>query len=289
MLTRKSLATSIVIGAACVAGLATSSLSQDVPYWVRIEAGTFQMGSHKTVDPLTEQDERPPHAVTLDAFEIGRFEVTVGEFAEFVAAGGYSNEAFRPLWDLSEYGERNFFGAWDAPANWSYQSVYSNWPVTGVTWHEAMVYCRWRTRRDGQRVTLPTEAQWERAARGTEARRFAWGDQIPDGTVSLNYDRRIGHPSDVGSHPEGDTPGANPISDLAGNAWELCLDRKVSYYHTPRVGDGLRDGRSEFRVIRGGSFDHAGKEMRAARRGGASPKVRSELVGFRLVRPVVAR
>jgi formylglycine-generating enzyme required for sulfatase activity len=166
------------------------------------------------------------------------------------------------------------------------QLAYPNRPVAGVSWYEAMAYCRWRSRRDGQRITLPTEAQWERAARGTERRRFPWGSQIPDGTLRASFGESVGHTTDVGSHPDGDTPGTNPISDLGGNVLEWCLDRKVSYESVPRAGDGLRDGRSGQRVTRGGSFYHDRRSLRAASRSGQEPGVRTALLGFRLVRVV---
>lgn len=270
-------------------GTAAAPSAQDgVPgYWVRIEAGTFPMGASRESDSIASFDEAPEHKVTLAAFDIGRREVTVRRFAAFVKAGGYSDEAMRPLWDLVEFGEANRFGAWDSPLDWDGQAQHPDRPVTGVSWYEAMAYCRWLSLQTDEKITLPTEAQWERAARGTEGRRFPWGSQIPDGTLQLNIDGHIGHAADVGTHPDGDTPGTQPISDLAGNAWEWCLDRKVSYGVEPRAGDGLRDGRSGYRAVRGGSFMHSGKDLRAACRSGAGPTVRTEVLGFRLVRMAV--
>lgn len=283
MFTRKSAHFSRVLVAVVIVVCATTAQAEDPGYWVRIDAGTFPMGANKASDPIASHDEAPKQDVTLATFGIGRHEVTVREFAAFVTAGGYSSEDFRPLWDLTAHGEGNRFGAWTAPENWEAQLSHPNRPVTGVSWYEVMVFCRWRSRLDGQRITIPTEAQWERAARGLEGRRFAWGSEIPDGTLRLNYNKNVGHPTDVGTHPDGNTPGTN-ISDLAGNAWEWCLDRKVSYRNEARAGDGLRDGRSQYRVVRGGSFYHDGPDVRAASRFGAGPQVRVDHVGFRLVR-----
>lgn len=284
MLRRKSAYFSVILAVAGIAVSATRARGQDQGEWVRIEAGTFLMGANRESDPIASYDEAPQHDVKLAAFDIGRYEVTVKEFSEFVDAGGYTNEDLRVFWDSTAEGEANRFGSWKAPDNWDQQLRHPNRPVTGVSWYEAMAYCRWRSRRDGRRITLPTEAQWERAARGLEGRRFPWGSQIPDGSLRLNYDKKVGHPTDVGSLPEGNTPGTNPISDLAGNALEWCLDRKVSYGVEPRPGDGLREGRSLYRVVRGGSLYHDGPGLRAACRGAAGPKVRDGYVGFRLVR-----
>lgn len=284
MYTPKSAHFSHVLAAVVIVVCATTAQALGAGNWAQINAGTFQMGANKGGDPLATNDEGPARNVSLAAFEISRHEVTVKKFAEFVAAGGYDNEE---LWDLSPYGEVNRFGAWSEPHDWQAQLSHPNRPVTGVSWYEAMAFCRWKSAQVGRRITLPTEAQWERAARGLEGRRFAWGNKIPDGSLNLNYNKNIGHTTAVGTHPDGNTPGTN-ISDLAGNAWEWCLDRKVSYRIDPRAGDGLRTGRSQYRAIRGGSFHHEGPKLRAACRSGAGPQVRIDSVGFRLVRRSVA-
>ncbi len=282
MCTRKSAHFSRVLVAVGIVVYATAA--QGAGNWVRIDAGTFEMGANKGTDPLANNDERPKRNVTLDDYEIGKNEVTVAQFARFVAAGGYDSDG---LWDRTAQGEANRFGAWSEPHDWQAQLGHPNRPVTGVSWYEAMAFCKWQSAQVGRPITLPTEAQWERAARGVAGRRFAWGNKIPDGSLNLNYNKNIGHTTDVGTHPDGNTPGTN-ISDLAGNAWEWCLDRKVSYRIAPRAGDGLRTGRSQYRAIRGGSFHHEGPKLRAACRSGAGPQVRIDSVGFRLVRRSVA-
>lgn len=288
MCKRKSAHFSRVLAGVGIVVCATTAQAEGPEYWVRIDAGTFQMGANEGPDPIASHDEAPEHAVTLAAFDIGRHEVTVQEFAEFVKAGGYTNKDFRKLWDLTAFGEANRFGAGSVPHNWQAQLSHPNRPVTGVSWYEAMAFCKWRSVQQGRAINLPTEAQWERAARGVNGRRFAWGNNIPDGSLRLNYNKIVGHPTDVGTHPDGNTPGTN-ISDLAGNAWEWCLDRKVSYTIEPRTGDGLRAGRSQYRAIRGGSFHHDGPKLRATCRFGAGPQVRIDSVGFRLVRGPKAR
>jgi len=276
---------SVILAALGFVFNAATVVGQD-GYFVRIEAGVARMGATKETDPITSHDEYPAHDVKLAAFDIGRHEVTVKEFAEFVGAGGYTREDFKPFWDVEAYGEANHFGSWKAPNKWEDQLQFPSRPVTGVSWYEAMAFCRWRSRLDGRLINLPTEAQWERAARGLEARRFAWGEKIPDDTLRLNYDGKIGHPAEVGSYPDGNTPTKDPIWDLAGNVLEWCLDRKVSYAIEVRVGDGLRDGRSEYRVVRGGSYFHDGRSLRAACRSGVGSIARSDVVGFRVVRVV---
>jgi Sulfatase-modifying factor enzyme 1/NACHT domain len=137
--------------------------------WVTIPAGTFRMGVQKqnekgqNYDPEAGADESPVHDVTLPAFRIGRFQVTVQEFDLFIKNGGYS----APNYWAEGYGE------FKEPEDWERQRQYPNRPVVGVSWFEAAAYCSWAGGR------LPTEAEWERAARGPDSTRYPWGNEPP--------------------------------------------------------------------------------------------------------------
>ena len=129
-------------------------------HWIEIPACSFMMG---------EGDDA--HKVELSAYRIGRYPVTVQEYAKFMEAGGYEDERW---WAAGKS------GAEKAPRGWHEQRTHPNRPVVGVNWYEAAAYCAWRGRH------LPTEAQWERAAGGTEGRIYPWGDEGPDVTRA-NY------------------------------------------------------------------------------------------------------
>lgn len=130
-----------------------------------------------------------------------------------VENGGYDLE---PLWTAGG------FGQFAAPEGWEPQLEHPNWPVTGVSWYEAQAYCRWT------RCRLPTEAQWERAARGGDDRRYPWGNNDVPAPELLNCgESKIGHPTPVGVYPRGVSP--EGIADMAGNVWEWCEDGKRKY------------------------------------------------------------
>ena len=204
-------------------------LARDNPArWVAIPAGTFLMGAQKSdrakpnYDDGAYDDELPVHQVELDAYRIGRYPVTVSEYEEFVNHDGYAD---RRWW------EDGRFRQFETPEDWAKQVEFPNRPVVGVSWFEAMAYCAWAGCR------LPTEAEWERAARGSDGRRFPWGSEPADAS-RLNYARNVGRPTPVGVYPLGATP--EGVHDLAGNVWEWCLDwfGKDAYKDSARRNPG---------------------------------------------------
>jgi formylglycine-generating enzyme required for sulfatase activity len=222
---------------------------QDRDYWVSLPACKFVMGEGK-------DDDEPRHEVELDTFLMGRFPVTVYEYGLFLEGSGHR-----------------------APYDWEEQRAHSNRPVVRVSWHDATAYCLWAG------VRLPTEAEWERAARGSEGRRFAWGDDEPS-PERANYGLKIGAPSPVGLFPQGATPAPEGIADLTGNVWEWTSDWYDSVYYREsekRNPQGPVSG--EFKCLRGGSWDIS-SSLRAAVRPGLQPGVRGGSVGFRCVREV---
>jgi formylglycine-generating enzyme required for sulfatase activity len=247
--------------------------------WVSIPACKFLMGAQKSerqgpnYEPEAGGDEAPVHEVHLDTYRIGRYPVTVGEFQRFLEDGGYTD---RHWWGAGGFGQS------DAPGNWADQLRFPNRPVVGVSWFEAAAYCVWAGCR------LPTEAEWERAARGTEGRRFPWGNEPADPS-RLNYSEgRVGHATPVGVYPLGATPGG--IQDLAGNAWEWCQDWYAENYYAKSPPDNpTGPAMGERRVLRGGSWDSEAGDARSADRVRLTPDGRGIYVGFRVVAGVAPR
>ena len=227
---------------------------------ILIPAGNFWMGSP---DGEGERGEHPRHQVTLDGFYMDKFEVTVARYAEFVRAKKRSQPRF---WNQVD------------------SSKHRNLPVVGVDWHDAKAYCEWAGKR------LPTEAEWEKAARGTDGRTYPWGNEQPTarlanfGKALTNnfYDNRL---VPVDSYEAGISPYG--LHHMAGNVWEWTADwYDQSFYrkspeHNPT---GSSDG--EDRVVRGGSWFHAPVDARSARRPGFPPTTRDSHTGFRCAQDV---
>ena len=129
---------------------------------------------------------------------------------------------------------------------------------------------------------MPTEAEWERAARGTTGRKYPWGHD-PIDEQRANYRGRPGHPTPVGIYPLGNTPGPEPISDLAGNVWEWCKDW-FQVYDEATVANPRGPERATCRLIRGGSWGSDARNCRAARRDRFLPQDRYRNLGFRVAR-----
>jgi len=247
--------------------------------WITIPAGRFLMGAH-TEDPQNEDalktfydfsleydDESPAHEVKLDSYRIGRYLVTVAEYLRFIEAGGYDNRA---LWDVSGFGE------WAAPEDWEEQIDHRNRPVVGVSWFEASAYAGWAGCR------LPTEAEWERAARGSEGRLYPWGGGKP-GPSRANYGSSVGSPTPVGIYPRGATP--DGLLDMAGNVLEWCSDRyKEDYYAKAPCDNPKGPSFGTTRCLRGGSWDDVEGSLRCSVRVRDVPDVRNDFVGLRVVR-----
>ena len=174
-------------------------------YWVRVAGGQFWMGAQKAdpngrnYDPEAWDDEAPVHQVEVAPFAMGRYPVTVSNYLQFMEAGGYGEEKF---WKTGGYGQHS------EPVRWQAQLRYPNRPVVSPSWFEAAAYCAWAGGR------LPTEAEWECAARGgREGVRYPWGDTTPDEFHANFGGGGPGHLTPVGLYPEGAAPGG--IEDLA--------------------------------------------------------------------------
>jgi formylglycine-generating enzyme required for sulfatase activity len=251
------------------AGLMGGVPTQASPDMVRLAGGTFRMGSDTGL-----ADERPVHSVTLKPFWIDRTPVTNAQFAAFLQAlGGTKNARGQSLFDWDDSDAR----IEQAGGRWRPHKGFGDHPVVEMTWYGARDYCTWRGKR------LPTEAEWEFAARGTAGRTYPWGEAPPDPTRA-RYGVRWGETVPVGSLPAGATP--EGVLDLAGNAHQWTSSIAMPYPY--RADDGREDpDRLADRVTRGGAADTGPESLRAAWRGARvsrAPRAGHHNIGFRCAR-----
>ena len=218
--------------------------SMDGMTQIFIPTGTVYMGG---LDVLRDSDEIPAHKVMIDAYWIDQVEVTNGMYGLCVEAG----TCRLPL----KLNSDNRFDYFENPE-------FQDYPVVQVAWYDANAYCQWTGRR------LPTEAEWERAARGDDMRTFPWGDEPPNANNS-NSLNTVGDTTRVGSYAEGASPfGA---LDMAGNVWEWVADFYKSTYYETSPGENPtgpeNTAGNNFRVIRGGSFQDSLLNLRIPNRG----------------------
>jgi formylglycine-generating enzyme required for sulfatase activity len=234
---------------------ATTTSPVDGMTLVYVPAGPFLMGSTSGFG-----DEQPQHSVTLDAFWIDRTEVTNALYDQCVQAGACQ----RP--------RRNSSNVVDI--YWANEQ-FANYPVIYVTWDDAQAYCQWAGRR------LPTEAEWEKAARGADGATYPWGNQAPDKTLA-NYGHNLHDVTAVDAYPAGASPyGA---LDMAGNVMEWVVDwYSPDYYaHSPQANPTGPDS-GDRRGLRGGSWIYQPNGIRAAYRYSQPSDFSDFEVGFRCV------
>ena len=258
------------------------ALEPDVTEMVLIPAGDFQMGSD---DSDANDDEKPVHTVYVDAFYIDKYEVTNTQFKAFVDAN--------PQWQKARIPDKYHSGAY--LETWSgnnYRSGKDDHPVIFVTWYAAMAYAQWAGKR------LPTEAEWEKAARGgLVGKKYPWGDTID--ASKANYDKYqipiawTRPTTSVGSY----SPNGYGLYDMAGNAFELCLDAYDATFYASSlrrnpvaggwIGNDFANVQTDTsRVLRGGSWSNAAQGVRVANRASASPTDTFDALGFRCARDV---
>lgn len=224
---------------------------------VLIPEGPFWMG-RDGIEAL--EDERPRHQVWLDAYSMDLYEVSTAQYARFLAATKRP-----PPWqwetvDLSVHGDR---------------------PVIGVDWEDAEAYCRWAGKR------LPTEAEWEKAARGTDERLYPWGNQTPTASLAnfalgarFSYSQVL---MPVGHYKQGTSPYG--LYDMAGNVWEWVQDwYGANYYEVSPERNPQGPEQGQFKVLRGGSWSDLPKYLLTYGRFKLPPATRNSFAGFRCVK-----
>lgn len=239
-----------------------------------IPPGAFTMGSHKR-EPERGNDETLHRVKITRAFRISTHEVTVGQFRQFVQETGYQTEAER---EKKKTTWRNAF-----------PKQRDNWPVVVVTWNDAMRFCRWLSKKEGQNYQLPSEAQWECACRAGTGTAFHYGNTLT--SDQANFNGQFPHPYGQGKRgpnrkqptPVGSfKPNAFGLFDMHGNVWEYCLNL---YGPIPRklAVDPFGAENGLYRVVRGGCFSAFGRNCRSADRESIEVTDRSTRTGFRVV------
>ena len=224
---------------------------------VYVPPGPFTMGGRDEDSPRNEQ---PAHTVHLTGYYIGKTPVTNQEYREFVQCTGYR-----------------------APIHWqrgTFPTGMGKHPVTNVTWRDACAYAAWRG------AKLPTEAEWEKAARGTDERPYPWGGRFTEGE-RCNASGLIGTTTPVDEFPEGRS--FYEAWDMAGNVYEWCADHyDEEYYHdSPATNPPGPEGGQEG-TIRGGSYQETRAALRTTHRAGAAEGVARDTIGFRVAMPATA-
>ncbi|HSF39565.1 MAG TPA: SUMF1/EgtB/PvdO family nonheme iron enzyme [Thermoanaerobaculia bacterium] len=232
------------------------------PAMVHIPAGSFLMGSteEQVKRGKAHEDETPQHLVELNEYWIGKYPITNAEYQSFLRESGHPS-----------------------PQEWSgtdYPEGKGGHPVVGVSWTDCVAYCRWLNKKTGKRYNLPSEAEWEKAARGTDGRAYPWGNRLdPQRRNSTKW--RWGGTTPVGQYsPSDDSP--YRIADAVGNVWEWTGSLYKPYPYDPA------DGREEVgsrgrRVVRGGSYIDSSGDVRCASRDRYDPDARGVNIGFRVV------
>jgi serine/threonine-protein kinase len=215
---------------------------------VLVPAGPFEMGSSQG-----RENEQPLHEVTLAAFYIDQYEVTNALYRRCVEAGACQKPGCLETYEAK---------------------TKKNHPVVCVNWDQAKTYCEWRGGR------LPTEAEWEKAARGTDGRMYPWGDAPPDGTLLNFINSKLFDTRSVGSYPKGVS--FYGVYDMAGNVWEWVADwYDENYYSNSLPGNPPGPPTADYKILRGGSWYSNDNNVRATYRNYLTPDGQTDDTGFR--------
>jgi formylglycine-generating enzyme required for sulfatase activity len=248
------------------------------PVTVLIPKGTFLMGSDPAIDDLAEQDEQPQHELFLDYYYLGRTPVTNAQFAEYVRQTNNIPERWKGFDYNPKVGIRS--GAQNRPAVW-------------ITWYEALDYCAWLSAETGKKYRLPSEAEWEKGARGTTGLIYPWGNTY-SAEFARNAHAEFVGPDETSVDVESYHRGASPygLLHMAGNVqeWTLSLwgdNPKTSFPYPYDPTDGREDlsaNENIGRVVRGGSWKHQKQGVRCAYRNGNPPNIPGAYIGFRVAK-----
>jgi len=250
--------------------------------WINIPAGSFEMGDNFDEG---DSDEKPVHTVYLDAFYISKYEITHEQYIQFLNAVGVNSDGTyngKVLVDMADtdcaigYSNGQFYFKGSSTAS------TKNTPVFEITWNGGKEFCKWLSNKKGKDIDLPTEAQWEKAARGTDQRRYPWGNSSPN-CSTVNYNKCQGKVMPVGSYPSGKSPYG--VHDMAGNVWEWCQDwYDENYYTSSPTNNPQGPSSGSERVLRGSSWNRGAASIRSANRGKNSPSFSSNYIGLRICR-----
>lgn len=238
------------------------------PEMIRIPAGEFLMGSEPVNDPHTHPRERPQHTLYLSEYHLAKTPVTNAEYAAFVGATGHPQP--------------------DPWRDGSPPAGKENHPVVHVSWYNAVAYCQWLSHVTGKSYCLPSEAEWEKAARGTDGRVYPWGVQW-DKARCNSKESELGDTSPVGAYPQGASPFG--LLDMAGNVFEWTMSlwgkdiKEPAFRYPYDLSDGresLEAGNGTLRVLRGGAFYYNALYARAAHRVKSYPDYSVRTRGFRV-------
>ncbi len=232
-----------------------------------IPKGEFEMGSEKY------SAEKPVQKIYLDNYYIDKFLVTNAQFQKFVEETGYSTDAEKAGGGMVRIGRRwkkIKDATWKIPDGLTPIEGQENHPVSQVSYNDALAYCKWAGK------DLPTEAQWEKAARGTEGKDYPWGNHDPDDTIA-NFDNLIGATTPVQDYEKGKSPYG--MYDAAGNVYQWCKDWYGTGKRAEKNPTGPVSGKEH--VVKGGSFIEGTESLRAANRDRYKPDYSSYLFGFR--------
>lgn len=242
--------------------------------WCDVSAGDFFMGNSQETDEMAWDVEAPPHLEHIPAdYRISKYPITNAQYEAFVQDGGYT-ERWRHCWTEAGWNWRSDEGHHE-PNHYGEAFGLPNHPVVGVAWYEASAFCVWLSAKLNTPVSLPTGAQWEKAARSTDRRRYPWGSEITSEHANWTA-TGIGMTSAVGIFPKGASPFG--VLDLSGNVWEWCLTK---WHRDYTVTTNNEAWGVATRVMRGGSFYYDHSYARCAVRSDGDPGYRSDNVGFR--------
>lgn len=275
--------------------------------WCGVEAGPFVMGSDPTQDHLASANEQPQRQVDLPTFRIARYPITQAQYQTFIEAGGYQEVGYwaeaaatgywfeghvKRVTVRQEGGDIKPDEEWaTTPAEFGPHFSLSNHPVVGINWYEAAAFCQWLTNQlhasgdlsPAEFVTLPSESQWEKAARGPllegdTARLYPWGHE-PDPNRANYTETGLGVTSTVGCFAGGQSP--IQCCDMSGNVWEWCRTKWQDNYENYRDNNEVTGYNP--RVVRGGAYNINQRSVRCAVRVPVSPSYRAGNLGFRIV------
>ncbi len=261
---------------------------------IYIPAGEFTMGSNDG-----GVDEKPPHKVYLDGYWMRKTEVTNAQYVKFLNDFGIDHEnGCQGKQCIGTYEENKDSHISGSKGNYHVEAGYEKHPIIRVSWYGAVEYCKWLSKKVGLKFKLPTEAQWEKAARGTDGRKYPWGNSSLSGEKANFADKQIwlkkkyrwankdiddgyAYTAPVGFYAGGASPYG--LLNMAGNVWEWCSDwYKKDYYKSAAQKKPSGPNRGTKKVFRGGSWVNYDRVLRCFERNSNSPSGEFGDVGFRL-------